>query len=75
MKSRIVAIDGGTSASMKKFGAMSAGTSVWLIRTIMMKNEARRVTAKNSAVPIMYPNSFRLSRADCWSVACAKAFV
>lgn len=75
VKSRTVAIDGGTSPSMKKFGATSPGMCIWFMMTMMTKNEARRVTAKNSAAPTMYPNNLRLSRTGCWSVAYANACV
>lgn len=47
---------------MSMFGAMSAGILIALIATITKKNEISKVTPKNSAVPIIKPNSLTFSR-------------
>jgi hypothetical protein len=44
------------------FDATSAGILIALIATITKKNEMSNVTLKNTAVPIIYPNSLTFSR-------------
>jgi hypothetical protein len=44
------------------FDATSAGILIALIATITKKNEMSNVTLKNTAVPIIYPNSLIFSR-------------
>ena len=61
VNSKNVATDGGTRPSMSVFGATSAGILIALIATITKKNEISKVTPKNSAVPIIKPNSLTFS--------------
>jgi len=48
--SKKVRIEGGTSPSIKMLGAISAGTSISLIITIITKKDPRSVAAKKSTV-------------------------
>gem|GEM_PF-4114492 len=61
---RKVEIDGGIRPSIKIFGAMSPGTFVSLIITIIIKNDVRRVAVKKRTVIIRNPSVTRLLLVD-----------
>ncbi len=67
--SRIVKIEGGTSPTMKRFGASSGSTSNSLMSTIMTKNEPIKVAVKNMTVIIRKPTVLRLVFLDSGTVA------
>ncbi len=62
--SRNVEMDGGIKPSIKMFGAMSAGTFVSLIITIIIKNDVRSVAVKKSTVMIRNPSVTKLLLVD-----------
>ncbi|HEY7734359.1 MAG TPA: hypothetical protein VIB07_06160 [Nitrososphaera sp.] len=57
-------MDGGTSPSIKIFGAMSADMFVSLIITMIIKNDVRRVAAKKRTVIIKNPSVAKLLLVD-----------